>query len=679
MFSILIQFLIPIVFILGLVLFVSASLNLSFERALPIGVLGSVLMTFFFGFVDLRIGLCVSIFFAFASIPIAVIRIRQKKYAISTQFFNTYFFAFLVIYFFLFVLNAGKCFDRWDEYSHWGMMTKEMYRLNKYYYVKESVLTAHREYPPFTQIWQYIWCKILGVFKESSLYNAKITLCLSVLLSAVARIIEPSYLNSTHNDRNSFIKLLQSIPIGLLVISLAAFPSLADGSMYRTIYAEGTMVVLTVYTIICVLFPYDDQVSDLLSYSVAMASLVLVKQIGVLFASISLLILVVRYIQICFVQNIRKPDDSIEYKKTNKNILTMLFTGVISAFIPWIIWNRVSKRYTTAGQFDSSRFSIIGIMDVIKGKGTTAQYQCINDYSHALFTWKLTWIPRTSYIVLTLIIWMILLFVLLYIKRRMNKFKSTSDVDSVRERIIDLESLLALIIVLPFTVVGYAVIMQVLYLFGFSEEEMRVLACFTRYMNSMLGIWWLVISIVLLNIAFSALAERLKKKERSNAFHRIFKHKNNLIIVVCMITIIVYLFLIGVSGLQYEFVPGILTTGSEGLFASDAEKIREYTHEGSRIYFVDTMGNDSATNIVRFLADGRFISDSFVAPKESNYDRVVQYMREFEYIYLDNIDEEFVSTYGGLFTDGPALSRQQMYKIDLYGENMILSYVDMSE
>ena len=283
MFSLLLQFILPLLFILGLALFVSAGFNLSFEKALPVGVLGSVLLTFLFGFFDLRIGLVISVVISITSIPIAIIKIKQTKYDILGLFFNIYFISSLIIYLFLFILNAGKCFDRWDEYSHWGMMTKEMYRLNKYYYVEGSVLTAHPEYPPLTQIWQYMWCKLIGTFKESSLYNAKLTFCLSILLSIVSRIT------------GSYKKAALKVPlISLLVIFLAAVPALADGSMYRTIYAEGTMVILTVYTIVSVLYPDNDKRYDLIAYAMSMASLVLVKQIGILFASTSLLILVIQ-------------------------------------------------------------------------------------------------------------------------------------------------------------------------------------------------------------------------------------------------------------------------------------------------------------------------------------------------------------------------------------------------
>ncbi len=667
MLDISLQFTIPLLFVIGLALFVSASLNMSFDRALPIGILASVLIVFLFGFLDLRIGLAISVIISVTSIPIALIKVRQNKYGISYLFFNAFFLAFLVIYIFLFALNAGKCFDRWDEYSHWGMMTKEMYRLNRYYYVKESVLVAHREYPPFTQLWQYVWCKLIGTFKESSLYNAKLTLCLSVLLSSVSRAIDLRNVKGT--------KVLgTSITISMMVILLAAVPMLADGSMYRTIYAEGTMVILAVYTITCVLFWTDEQRYDLLSYALSMSSLVLVKQIGILFASISLLILVIRYIEARLALCTREQSYLKEKINKGKRIYDLFFVGITSAFIPWVIWNRVSKVHTTTGQFDSSKFSLSWIMDVIQGRGKATQYQCIRDYLRALFTWKLTWIPGTGYILLALFMLLIMLFTYVYLKKRAPQNNGFSNNNSNLGRAVDVESMLAMIFAMPLTVVGYAVIMQVLYLFGFSEKEMQALACFTRYMNTMLGIWGLNAFIVLLSITSVT-----KSNDIDNSEGIIVNLSNRCGLLVFGVTIIVCMFIIGISGLKYEFIPGIFTTGSEGLFESDAERINRFTTPGSRIYFVDTIGNDSGTNIVRFLADGRLISDFYVSPKQSDYYKVVQYMRNFDYIYLYYIDDEFVSAYGELFSDGPELSRQQMYKIDLNGDSMVLSYVNMSE
>lgn len=641
MIDVLIQFTLPIVYILGITLFVSVLLNIRFERSLPVGLLGVTLLTFLFGFIDLRIGLYISYLMVISSIPLAVIRLKKASFDFKCDFCNAYFYAFLLIYVFIFALNAGKCFDRWDEYSHWGMMTKEMYRLNKYYYVEGSVLTAHPEYPPFMQIWQYMWCRLIGVFKESSLYNAKLTLCLSLLLSTVSRIT------------GSYKKTVLKVPlISALVIILAAVPALADGSMYRTIYAEGAMVILTVYTIVSVLYPDNDKRYDLIAYALSMASLALVKQIGILFASISLLLLVILYIESL------KKNSEVCFDHIPKKLLT----GVISMFIPWIIWKKMSDIHTSAGQFDSTRFSVSEILSVMHGRGTSVQNECIKLYREALWKERLSWIPGSSYIVISLVcIILVIVMYMLYIKRAGKSV--ASDVTTKDSGITDVHRhrLSAVMIAILLTTIGYAIIMQVLYLFGFSDEEMLNLACFTRYMNSLLGVWEMIVILLIINLVNTLSAGKYDISQCKT--------------YVCSIALCIVM--IGIPRLKYEFMLGIFTTNNEGLFASDAERIREYTPEGSHIYFVDTEGNDAGCNVVRFLADGRYISDFYVAPGADDHDRVVEYMKDFDYIYLDNINDEFIAAYGDLF-DGYEVSRQQMYKIDSDGISMHLTYVDMN-
>lgn len=653
------QLIIPMMFILGLALFVSASFKLSFEKSLPIGILVSILVTFIFGFIDLRIGLFISCAMAILSIPITLIRTKQNEYTIGTSFFNVYLLSFIILYIFVFVINAGKVFDRWDEYSHWGLMAKEMYRLNKYYYVKESVLTAHPEYPPFGQIWQYIWCKLIGVFKESNLYNAKLTFCLSILLSALARVIDIN-----EKPKKIFEKALDVALLCVIVVLIAALPRLNDGSMFRTIYAEGTMIVLTVFTVILSLFVCTKSRYDIIIYGLSVASLVLVKQIGILFASISILILVIRRIIICRGMNKSTDEDIIkETHSFNSSNIGMIITGMASAIIPWFIWNRVTNYNTEAGQFDSSRFSISEMMSIMQGRGTQAQQQCIIDFTSSLFTWKLTWITGMGYVALTIVM-TIVLVVICITRMRINgsiyhnqdclwrrNMAGAGDKD---------EYVFAAMVALPITSIGYAIVMQVMYLFGFSEIEMAGLACYTRYMNSLMGMWGIVVIVIGISYYSDYVKGCLDYK------------------IGILVSLILIMF-IGISGFKYEFTPGMLTHNNEGAFIRDAENIDKYTDEGSSIYLISSYGNDSHSNIIRFLTKGKYISDMYISPKISDFDNVVRYMSEFDYVYLYGIDDEFSYYYGKVFPKEQIIADRQLYRIDTTEEELKLSYIDMED
>ena len=75
---------------------------------------------------------------AAASLPLGIRRLKTSgRDFVRDTLFSEGLAAFLIIFFAAAVLLYGKHFRDWDEYSHWGMMVKEMLRLNRFYCVPE--------------------------------------------------------------------------------------------------------------------------------------------------------------------------------------------------------------------------------------------------------------------------------------------------------------------------------------------------------------------------------------------------------------------------------------------------------------------------------------------------------------------------------------------------------------
>lgn len=90
--------------------------------------------------------------------------------------------------FFLYVwwLNRGRRFSIWDEFSHWGLVVKNMYIFDYFGNHPDSTVTF-RGYPPATALWQYFVAKLCGEFKEEYTYQAMGWLMGSLLLPVLKK------------------------------------------------------------------------------------------------------------------------------------------------------------------------------------------------------------------------------------------------------------------------------------------------------------------------------------------------------------------------------------------------------------------------------------------------------------------------------------------------------------
>ena len=121
----------------------------------------------------------------------------------------------------------------------------------------------------------------------------------------------------------------------------------------------------------------------------------------------------------------------------------------------------MSDIHTLAGQFDSSRFSVSGILDVIHGYGTPEQNDCIKLYKEALWKEKLTWIPGSSYIVISLIcILFVIVMYLLYIKRVERSSDSNATIKDRGFLGVHRFRLFAVAIAILLTTIGYFRVQQ---------------------------------------------------------------------------------------------------------------------------------------------------------------------------------------------------------------------------
>ena len=148
---------IPVVFFTIINSAISVIWKKTFGKCLPFTFISSILIVFFsqllfgtfqFGMYFLLILFPVSIYF--------LIRKKEEKQYYLTNGLCV-FFCLSVLFLFI---DFGRHFFLDDELGFWGKMVKEMIRMDKFYYLNESTLRGHNDYPPFIPLFEYIWCKL---------------------------------------------------------------------------------------------------------------------------------------------------------------------------------------------------------------------------------------------------------------------------------------------------------------------------------------------------------------------------------------------------------------------------------------------------------------------------------------------------------------------------------------
>ena len=597
----------PLFFILGITLINSIIFKEKFERVLVVGILEVVMVTYLFGFLDMRVGLWICIILAFLSIPLYIYSKKKNGYSLEELFFTDLFFSFLFLFAIIFVWNIGKRFCRWDEFSHWGMMAKEMFRLDKYYFLDESVLEYHKEYPPFTTILQYIWCKLCGEYKERHLYSAKIIFSLATFFPVYSWII-----SNKEKIENRGIRLLKIIIVPLLFIVISNLMSMGEASYYRTIYTEGVLCSLVFYAFFSLLEPFKGRVLNILNLALTLVALVLTKQMGIYFCGL-----------VIFGYMLLKVVNS----KFKNAIIDIAVVGSIP-LLCWLLWNAVTSKYVARGQFDSSRFSVDEIIALVQGQGQEYQYITIENLFEAIINYPLLLKPiDLSYTAIVLIF-----IVIAYMFYRCNKEK------------LSVKEFWVLNIGLVIGAVGYIFVMLVLYFFGFNEIESMGLVCYERYMSAMLFPMVMIGCMYLISI--------IMKKSKWNS---------SVILTICSVVLLIG----GVPKETFEenIVPGVLCDNISDVFIGDATIINENTAEDAKVYVICQGDIGGDRNIIAYLSAPRRMNIYYYNVTEKNKELVLDMVKDYDYLFLSNVDDVFIELYHDIFSD-EEIANSQLYRIN---------------
>lgn len=226
-----------------IILIFSAMLSILFkkkiEEVIPISIVEIILIIFLAGlFGHLEIGLViVEILMVIQSFIILILtwykagkgKVKEIKEAIK-RIITPGLFVYMALFVINVIINQGRILEDYDEYTHWGVIIKNMFMYNTYGTNPESVVRFN-EYPPFTAVFQYFFLGIQKVYREDTIIIAQNILYLSIIIP----------ITRTITRKKNLKKLLMIVPI------IVFLPMIFYDNFFLEILADGMLGIMFAY------------------------------------------------------------------------------------------------------------------------------------------------------------------------------------------------------------------------------------------------------------------------------------------------------------------------------------------------------------------------------------------------------------------------------------------------
>lgn len=578
-----------------------------FGECVPITMLSMPLIMYYTQFVfgTFKVGYYLIILIALIVFPVLFYKSKEKGECLKL-YFSLGFIGFLVIVGIFCVLDFRRYFHLWDEMSHWGMMTKEILRLDSWYSEEASRLLVHKDYPPFLSLFEMLFCKLYGGYSEPRVYLGLHTFMLSLL---VPPILDRGIFVYRENVKESklycFIKkVLWGIMISILFVLI--IESFDIQRLFNTIYKDVAIAVIFAYAMLLIV--NGSAIRERFYYIALLLStiaLLLTKQMGILFVLL-----------IWFYYGINCLKSIVINKEERRTILGRVSVLVIIPMLSQYVWTTYVNGMEADAQFALSNISVNEVLNIIMNKSENViRRQTYINYLQALFEKNIgSYIFPITYVMISFII-ILVLGILIYKKTH----------------IFDKYSMITLGITCVCGTLGYAFTMLVLYLFCYSEIEMTYLASFERYMSSyIIGEMLIMVSILLMA----------------------FSERRILTIGKIIITCALMAGWLNRENLEV-FIPGILVERPNQQYTSIADRL-ELSTEGNAKVFIVSNSTVETQYYVNYYAEDVDIVLCYtdVLNVDTENEDMINIIKEIvftnDYVYIQEMSEEFNACYSKL-------------------------------
>ncbi len=557
--------------------------------------------------------------------------ISELEQNIKKIYFSNGFYAFIALFVFFGVLDFGRHFWAWDEFEHWGVMIKEILRLDDLYNIEQANLCVHKDYPPFSSLFMALWCLLRGRYDEGLVTTAMHVLEFSFVTLPVMDWYKGKRIGIANGIEQFFNSLILLFVMAVFAMSFDTYGT------FGTIYPDLLMVLFLVYAATLIM-DGDIRETSFGFFAVMLSGVcaLLTKQMGICFT----LLIWLLYVSVTVANRITAKMVKIEAEKAGTTDLKVIHSGdgfdiveekkpqdtitsrrsfirsVLVLVVPvciFLLWRYYIQRLDIAGQFETGNIEFGRIFDILRGVGTENELLIARNFLGRLLQTDLCCgFLRLPYIMLN-IIYVLAIAAIIYFFGQKNG-KQTDKISVVI-------SALPYVITVITGAVGYAFTMQVLYLFCFpGETDGGVLPSFTRYMGTYVtGMLILVLCLLMYKLIKSG--------------RELFSVINILAVTLCMV------FLISTEKLGSDIIPQGLIEEKYSLYHEIADNIDKFTEEDDRILIISANGIQDIPFLQYYLNKCRlsweFTYDDIAMkfdPDSVFWNKID--MREYDHVYV---------------------------------------------
>lgn len=403
------------------------------DEVIPITIICMTLLVYITGIFDnLKIGVYILLIIFFISLIYNIIlTVKRGKNIDFDNILTPGLFIYTIIYIIYIFINKNKIFTHYDEFSHWGLIVKNMYIFNNFGLNAESFI-QYCEYPPFMAVFQYIFLTIKGSYSEATIITASRIMYISIIIPVLKNITWKS-------DKKIIL---------IYFISIIFLPMLFFENFYDNILVDGIASVFfgrALYSY----YSVKDEKFRKITIILLLIALGLIKSSGI---GLTLLVMMIMLI-----------DALINIKNKRELIKMALIILIVLIFIlTWYIKIDISNAQK---KWNIEEINLDNIQEI---KNNETQVNIIKNFLYTLVFEKILTENNFTYIQVILALLAISIYITKNIKREEKK----------KYRYYQTMMFVSIII--------YTISLLLTYIFVIPQEEALQLASFERYISTIL-------------------------------------------------------------------------------------------------------------------------------------------------------------------------------------------------
>lgn len=631
------------IFAIAIILILSISISYIFQKkieyTLPMTMAGVSLILYIASFLSLRtISIYAIAILSLIAIAFLVYKLFRSSKKIVSIIKSPGLIFFVIICACIAYISRGFVFSTWDEFSHWGLVIKNMYLTNDFANIGNSTV-LFKWYPPGISLFLNFTTSLSNHFSEASALAGMLALSYSQMAIIFTKI--------KFSDWKKNLLLTSTILIAPLVFF---------GSFYSTIYVDAIMGLIFVNILF---FSCSYEKRDLF-YGIYMALqfylLVNTKQIGIGLAAIALVAIVIDIIA----RNKLQPIKALFSKL--KGSIIYISLPLLSAVLTYASWKLHIKANNISEGFSNP--SLQKLIDLFGPNAPGYKHETITNFVNYFFENQ-----QYGSLFLSPFLWSMLCLVIMYGIYKIGSIHKTRGFS------------IQLSVIIGFYL--YSCLILIMYLTGFDKYEATRLASVERYLGSYL------ISLFMLTV-FIAMEYLCKpaNKERGRL---------NGNIKIAAIAIFVFT-LVPTSSILDSTVFQTSSANAKQAIRSPYGNIEKYRNiiksEKDKVFIISqndkgldyyllryaftpiqTQGQPSANEQVMWSL-GKPYYDGDIWTADISIKQWSDYLENYSYVYLHEVDARFIQDYGQLFENSSEIKNTSLYKIEKNSDNIVLKLTE---